>query len=53
MGPVRVARLESSAVARYRSVDPSQAFPAIEERVLERWRERDVFRESIRRHPLF
>jgi isoleucyl-tRNA synthetase len=36
-------------VARYRSVDPAQSFPALEERVLERWRERDVFGESIRR----
>jgi isoleucyl-tRNA synthetase len=37
------------SVARYRSVDPAQSFPALEERVLERWRERDVFHESIRR----
>jgi isoleucyl-tRNA synthetase len=36
-------------VARYQQVDPSQSFPALEERVLERWRERDVFHESIRR----
>jgi isoleucyl-tRNA synthetase len=36
-------------VARYRPVDPGQSFPALEERVLERWRERDVFHESIRR----
>jgi isoleucyl-tRNA synthetase len=36
-------------VARYQPVDPSQSFPALEERVLERWRERDVFHESIRR----
>jgi len=34
---------------RYRPVDPAQSFPALEERVLERWRERDVFHESIRR----
>src|ERR1700710_633151 len=32
-----------------RPVDPQQSFPALEQRVLERWRERDVFRESLRR----
>jgi isoleucyl-tRNA synthetase len=32
-----------------RPVDPQQSFPALEEEVLARWRERDVFRESIRR----
>ena len=36
-------------MARYQPVDPSQSFPALEERVLERWRERDVFHESVRR----
>jgi isoleucyl-tRNA synthetase len=36
-------------VTRHRPVDTAQAFPALEERVLERWRERDVFHESIRR----
>ncbi len=36
-------------MARYRPVDPGQSFPAMEERVLERWRERDVFHESVRR----
>ncbi len=30
-------------------VDPNVSFPRLEERILERWRERDVFRESIRR----
>ncbi len=30
-------------------VDPNASFPALEERVLERWRERDVFAESVRR----
>jgi isoleucyl-tRNA synthetase len=30
-------------------VDTAQSFPALEQRVLERWRERDVFHESIRR----
>jgi isoleucyl-tRNA synthetase len=33
----------------HRSVDPQQSFPELEQRVLERWRERDVFHESIRR----
>ena len=32
-----------------RPVDPQQSFPALEEQVLARWRERDVFHESIRR----
>jgi isoleucyl-tRNA synthetase len=36
-------------VARYRPVDPAQSFPELEQQVLERWRERDVFHESIRR----
>jgi isoleucyl-tRNA synthetase len=36
-------------VPRYEPVDPNQSFPALEERVLERWRERDVFHESVRR----
>ena len=35
--------------APHRPVDPQQRFPALEERILERWRERDVFRESLRR----
>nr|MDP8943580.1 isoleucine--tRNA ligase [Actinomycetota bacterium] len=33
----------------FEPVDSGQSFPALEERVLERWRERDVFRESVRR----
>jgi isoleucyl-tRNA synthetase len=33
----------------HRPVDPRVSFPELEERVLERWRERDVFAESIRR----
>ncbi|MEX2193710.1 MAG: isoleucine--tRNA ligase [Thermoleophilaceae bacterium] len=33
----------------YRPVDPQQSFPELEEEILERWRERDVFHESIRR----
>ncbi|MDX6723961.1 MAG: isoleucyl-tRNA synthetase, partial [Solirubrobacteraceae bacterium] len=32
-----------------RPVDSSQSFPALEQQVLERWRERDVFHESVRR----
>jgi isoleucyl-tRNA synthetase len=36
-------------MARYRPVDPAQSFPALEQSVLERWRERDVFHESVRR----
>ncbi|MDX6683029.1 MAG: isoleucyl-tRNA synthetase, partial [Solirubrobacteraceae bacterium] len=32
-----------------RAVDPQQSFPDLEQEVLERWRERDVFRESLRR----
>ncbi|MFL5782697.1 MAG: isoleucine--tRNA ligase [Thermoleophilaceae bacterium] len=33
----------------FQPVDSNQSFPALEERVIERWRERDVFHESIRR----
>jgi isoleucyl-tRNA synthetase len=33
----------------YRPVDPKASFPQLEELVLERWRERDVFHESVRR----
>jgi isoleucyl-tRNA synthetase len=36
-------------MARYAPVDPQQSFPALEQDILERWRERDVFHESIRR----
>ncbi|WP_372787999.1 class I tRNA ligase family protein, partial [Paraconexibacter sp.] len=32
-----------------RAVDPSQSFPDLEQQVLERWRERDIFKESMRR----
>ena len=32
-----------------RPVDPNQSFPQLEEQVLARWRERDVFAESLRR----
>ena len=31
----------------HRPVDPRQSFPELEARVLERWRERDVFRASV------
>jgi isoleucyl-tRNA synthetase len=33
----------------HRPVDPRASFPELEERVLERWRDRDVFAESVRR----
>src|SRR3954449_5992141 len=33
----------------YRPVDLRPSFPDLEQQVLERWRERDVFRESMRR----
>ena len=33
----------------YRAVDPQQSFPQLELEVLERWRERDVFAETLRR----
>ena len=36
-------------MSRFRPVDPAQSFPELEEVVLERWRERDVFSESVRR----
>jgi isoleucyl-tRNA synthetase len=33
----------------YPNVDPRQSFPDLEEQVLQRWRDRDVFQESMRR----
>ncbi|MGE5282732.1 MAG: isoleucine--tRNA ligase [Chloroflexota bacterium] len=33
----------------FRPVDPKQSFPELEERVLARWRERDVFHRSLAR----
>ncbi len=33
----------------YPAVDPRQSFPDLEQQVLERWRERDIFGESMRR----
>jgi isoleucyl-tRNA synthetase len=35
--------------SRHRPVDPHASFPELEERVLQRWREREVFAESLRR----
>ena len=34
-------------MAGFRPVDPRQSFPELEERVLERWRERNVFHRSL------
>jgi isoleucyl-tRNA synthetase len=34
-------------MAKFRPVDPKQSFPELEERILERWRTRDVFRRSL------
>src|SRR4051794_20531251 len=34
-------------MASFRPVDPKQSFPELEERILERWRERDVFGRSL------
>ena len=34
-------------MAGYRPVDPRQSFPRLEERLLERWRDRDVFHRSL------
>jgi isoleucyl-tRNA synthetase len=31
----------------FRPVDPKQSFPLLEERILDRWRERDVFHRSL------
>jgi isoleucyl-tRNA synthetase len=33
----------------FRPVDPKQSFPELEARVLERWRERDIFHRSLER----
>ena len=41
---------------RYRPVDTNQSFPELEEQVLARWRELDVFHETVRRRegaPLY
>jgi isoleucyl-tRNA synthetase len=34
-------------MAGFRAVDPKQSFPELEERVLKRWRERDIFHRQI------
>ena len=34
-------------MAGFRPVDPKQSFPELEERILERWRQRDVFHRSL------
>src|SRR5215510_651607 len=34
-------------MANFRAVDPKQSFPELEERILERWREREVFPRSL------
>ncbi len=36
-------------MARYQPVDSRQSFPDLEQEILERWRDRDVFHESVRR----
>jgi isoleucyl-tRNA synthetase len=36
-------------MATHRPVDPRASFPALEEGILERWREHDVFRQSVER----
>jgi isoleucyl-tRNA synthetase len=43
-------------MSSYSAVDSKQSFPALEDQVLERWKERDVFHETMRRRegaPLF
>src|SRR6476659_897626 len=43
-------------MARYSPVDSNQSFPALEDQVLERWKELDVFHETLRRRegaPLY
>ena len=47
--PTHDSSLSSEPLPPHRPVDPSPSFPRLEEAVLERWRERDVFRESLRR----
>ena len=36
-------------MAAHRPLPQNVSFPALEEEILERWRERDIFRESMRR----
>jgi isoleucyl-tRNA synthetase len=43
-------------MAPYRPVDAGQSFPELEERVLERWREQDIFHATLRKRqgaPLY
>ena len=40
---------DNQRTSHYRPVDPRASFPELEERVLARWRDRDVFAESVRR----
>ncbi|MBV9808181.1 MAG: isoleucine--tRNA ligase [Solirubrobacterales bacterium] len=47
--PDRTAPAHPETAYPHRSVDPRVSFPALEERVLERWRRRGVFAESVRR----
>ena len=48
VGPQPDPLLESPArMPGFRPVDPKQSFPELEERVLARWRERDVFHRSL------
>ncbi len=41
------ALAESALVSGFRPVDPRQSFPELEQRILERWRENDVFHRSL------
>ena len=43
------SRTTASRIGLRMAVDPQQSFPDLEQAVLERWRERDVFHESLRR----
>src|SRR5215208_2205057 len=45
----QVAPRIHAPVPSYTPVDSSQSFPELEETILERWREREVFHESMRR----
>jgi isoleucyl-tRNA synthetase len=48
IAPITPSLLSSRPVP-YPAVDPRQSFPELEEQVLARWRERDIFGESMRR----
>ena len=48
-GPAAATYNPPPMATHHRPVDPRASFPELEERVLERWRERDVFAESVRR----